>query len=460
MRFYGLAVLVGAFAGLIGTLFHLAVDALLAVHDRLAGAMDVVPAIAISVPVATVMIIASVFVVRRYAPETAGSGIQEIEGAMDGLRPLRWRRVLPVKFFAGLLSLGSGMVAGREGPTVHMGAAVAAAVAEQQRLDWVETRGLYAAGAAAGLAAAFNAPLAAVLFVIEETRRQFPFTFRTYTGVIIASGFSTIITQEIAGVGPDLSIHAPELPLVYLIGFAILGALLGAFGVLFNRLLLLSLDLADRIGKISPYIVPAAVGVLIGVLLVLLPSATQGGERLILSLVTTEATLAGLFLLVAVRLVTTMASYSTGAPGGIFAPILTLATCTGLALGALTDVVLPGEGHATVAFAVAAMGGLFAATVRAPLVGVVLVLELTGAFDMLLAVLVTCVVANLMAERLGGRPIYEELLERTLRLSGQKVPTAPQNLPVELGWQDRQAQNDDADKTTGDDAPPPSDGRS
>ncbi|MDQ0315922.1 H(+)/Cl(-) exchange transporter ClcA [Amorphus orientalis] len=438
-RFYLLACALGILTGAIGTLFHLAADQLLAWHRTMVAGPPTAVSIGLAAGSTCAMVVAAVYLVRRFAPEAAGSGVQEIEGALEGLRPLRWKRVLPVKFFGGLLSIGSGLVVGREGPTIHIGASIAAGLSDMARPGLVERRGLYAAGAAAGLAAAFNAPLAAVLFVIEETRTQFPYTFRTYMGVAIAATLSTVLTEEMAGMGPDLAISVPGLPPHYLIAFAGLGAVLGLFGYVFNRLLLWSLDGVLWIGRTtSPYLFPAVWGLLIGALIVVFPSATEGGEALILDLVQENWTVAGLFLLVALRLATTMGSYASGAPGGIFAPILTMATCTGLALGSAVSVFMPEAEHLPVAFAIAAMGGLFTSTVRAPMVGVVLVLELTGSFELLLPVLATCIVSNIVAERLGGRPVYEQLLERTLRLAGTPRPDEPgEHLPVQLGWDGR-----------------------
>jgi CIC family chloride channel protein len=130
-------------------------------------------------------------------------------------------------------------------------------------------------------------------------------------------------------------------------------------------------------------------------------------------------------------LFTSVGSYVSGVPGGIFAPILTLAACTGLALGGLFEFSMPDAGPVTVAFAIAAMGGLFTASVRAPMVGIVLTLELTGAYEILLPVLTTCLVANVTAEWIGGRPIYEQLLERTLKRAGIERPT-PEREPSGL----------------------------
>ena len=126
--------------------------------------------LALSVGSAALLTSGALFLVRRFAPEAGGSGVQEIEGGLEGLRALRWQRVLPVKFVGGLLALGGGLVLGREGPIIQMGGNLGKMIADCRDLPPPVERTLVAAGAGAGLAAAFNAPLSGILLVIEEMR--------------------------------------------------------------------------------------------------------------------------------------------------------------------------------------------------------------------------------------------------------------------------------------------------
>ncbi len=413
-HYVGLCALVGLVAGAIGSVFHLALNVFLTWPRHLGRLVEgplLVVCAALVTAVATVAVAAAV---RRWAPEASGSGIQEVEGAMQGVRPLRWARVLPVKFFGGIVSIGSGLVLGREGPTIHIGASVAAVSSDLVDTAAEDRSALLAAGAAAGLACAFNAPIAAILFITEETRDEFPYSFRSYMGVIAAALLSTVATEWIGGKAPDLTMAAAEPGLAALPLFALLGAVLGGIGVVFNAAVLRTLDFAASAHRRAPYVFPAVVGLVVGALLVLYPHTVTGGESAILALTAAPPALQVLLVLAVVRFLTTVTSYSSGVPGGIFAPMLSLAACIGLAFGAVAEMALPWGGATATAFAIAAMGGLFTASVRSPLVGVVLTLELTGAWSLALPLLATCLLADLVAWWLGGKPIYEALLERTL----------------------------------------------
>jgi CIC family chloride channel protein len=430
------ATLVGILVGGLATGFHTGLDFLFSRYAalRLALGPGYMPYV-VSMAISAACVTGAFLLIRRVAPEAAGSGIQEIEGAMEDKRPLHWPRVLFAKFFGGLLALGSGLVLGREGPTIHMGAMTAEALSRSQDLSPDDHKGLLAAGAAAGLAAAFNAPLAAILFIVEETRRQFPFGYRTYMAVIIASILSAAITEQLTHIGPPLQVDVGYVPVWSFALLAVLGVFLGALGVFFNRALITVMDLFLKIPSGLRWVPALVIGAVTGLLLNALPAATGGGEELVHNLILSNYGVITLLVLTLLRFGGVLFSYASGVPGGIFAPMLSIATCAGLAFGVASAEFLPVEDDFRSACAVAAMGGFFAASVRAPLVGVVLVMELTGAYSLIMPVLITCTTASLTAHHMGGRPIYEELLERTLRLAGQPLDGPPDGdkTPVQLG---------------------------
>lgn len=424
VRFMALSLLAGVGAGFVGSAFHWLIDRLMSWPQRLAHVVEGWWLVGLAALVTMTCTVLAVFVVRRFAPEASGSGVQEIEGAMQGLFPVRWRRVLPVKFFAGIMAISSGLVLGREGPTIHIGASIGAAVSDFFRTSELERRGLLAGGAASGLACAFNAPLAAVLFIIEETHREFAFTFRTYLGVIVAVIGATVVTQSVGGSTPDLLIPSPDAPLGLLPFFLLLGGAMGMLGVLLNRSILWALAFSEICHRHVPYLYPAVVGLVVGALLILIPQSVTGGETVIVDLVNTNLGVVALLALAAVRFLTTVGSYSSGVPGGIFAPILTLAVCVGLAFGGVVESLVPDADGEPVIFAIAAMGGLFTASVRAPIVGVALTMELTGSYALCLPLMVTCLTADLVAQWSGGRPIYAQLLERSMTRSAARSSPA------------------------------------
>ena len=356
----------------------------------------------------------SVFLVRRIAPEASGSGIPHLEAVLHGFREMHWKRLLPVKFVGGVLALSSGLVLGREGPTVQMGGCVGAAVAEGLHTDGRERLVLIAAGAGAGLAAAFNAPLAGLIFVLEEVQKDFrPAVFGA---AFLAAATADIVARFAAGQLPVFAVPAYPVPsLIALPLFAVLGIVCGAMGVLYNRSLIKTLDIT---AKIAPrHIVPlvALVGAIMGSIAWFSPVMVGGGHSLAESVLRGQIPLLLVPLWFGLRFVLSMTSYGTGAPGGIFAPLLVLGALIGIGIGGLAHHFAPILVPIPAIFAVVGMAAYFSAIVRAPLTGTVLIIEMTGNYAQMLPLLVACFCAYLVAEGLGELPIYETLLERDLK---------------------------------------------
>jgi CIC family chloride channel protein len=417
----GLGGLTGLLVGGLAAAFRILVEALDERRGALFEALAPMPVLGWLGPMLLVgaALLAAAELVRRFAPEAGGSGIQEIEGALAGQRPLRWQRVLPVKFLGAVAALGSGAVLGREGPTVHMGGAMGALIGDRIGLGDDGRHVLVAAGATAGLAAAFNAPLAGILFVIEEMRPHFRYRFASVEAVLVAAAVSVAVVRLATSQVPviDMPVFPPP-PLAALWLFPFFGALFGVFGVAFNRLLLGTLNGIDRLPARAHRLAPFVIGAGLGALAFLLPDAVGGGYDAIGDALVGRVAGGLLLALFAIRFAATLLSYGSGAPGGIFAPMLALGTLVGMWFGSSAHNLLPAMLPHPGVFAVAGMAAFFAATVRAPLTGIALAVEMTGDFGQILPLILTCVGATAVARALGGRPIYALLLERTLDRSG------------------------------------------
>ncbi len=414
------AALVGVCAGVVALLFRAALAGAGALRNAFISWAHGFPVLGLVFPVLLALCGATIAVAitRRYAPEAAGSGIPHLEAVLRRLRVLDWKRVLPVKFFGGVIAIGSGLALGREGPTVQMGGAVGDAIARWLRAPERERLTLISAGAGAGLSAAFNAPLAGVVFVLEELRGDFqPIIFGA---TLVAAIIADVIARIGTGQFPVFAVPSyPTPPLTSLPVFALLGVMTGLLGVLFNRSLL---AVSARYSRLQPRLVLPAValtGGIVGLVGWFSAPVIGSGDALV------EATLEGKILLTAIpvywglRFLLTVISYSTGAPGGIFAPLLTLGALIGLATGQFAHGLLPDVAPIPETFAVVGMAAYFTAIVRAPLTGIVLIVEMTGSYSLMLPLLVSCVFAYAVAEYLKELPIYEALLERDLKRSGQ-----------------------------------------
>jgi CIC family chloride channel protein len=414
-RLFPRAALVGLGAGLLAALFRAVLTGADALRNGLTHWAAHYPLwgwifpVLFSVVGATI----SVALVRRFAPETSGSGIPHIEAVLHRLRTLTWTRVLPIKFIAGALAIGGGLALGREGPTVQMGGAVGGAVSKWLKSPGRERRTLIAAGAGAGLAAAFNAPLSGLIFVLEEVRRDFhPIVFGA---AFVAAAVADIVSRLFSGAFPVFAVpNYPTPPLTSLPLFAILGILAGLFGVAFNRGLLGTMDLFSRWPGKSALGVAAAVGALTGIVSWFAPLAVGGGHTLAETVLAGEFALAAIPLWFALRFLLTISSYGTGAAGGIFAPLLAIGSLLGLAIGQIGHIFMPAVVPVPAVFAVVGMAAYFAAIVRAPLTGIALIVEMTGNYQQMLPLLISCFFAYAVAEAMKDLPIYEALLERDL----------------------------------------------
>ena len=362
----------------------------------------------------------ALYLVRKFAPEASGSGVQEIEGALDGLRPMRWKKVLPIKFIASLFSLGSGLLLGREGPTIQLGANIGKMVKDTLGKSEIESNSLISTGAAAGLASAFNAPFAGIIFVIEEMHGQFKFNFYSVAAIMIGAGTADFIVRVLVNSKPVLEIMIFPSPNIFgLWIFIILGLLCSIIGYVYNKLLVISLDLFKFSFKIPIIYTGITVGLIIAIIGMFFPNLIGGGYDIITKGVGNSFTLSFLLFLFIARLLLSIFSYSTGAPGGIFLPMLTLGVIFGMFFGTIMQQFFPDLISHPGIYAIAGMAGIFSATVRAPLTGLVLAIEMTSNYELILPLIVTTVIASVFTALLGNEPIYTTLLKRTLENSKQ-----------------------------------------
>lgn len=418
---FGRAAVVGLGAGLVAVVFRrmLAIaesgraNLLHTLHTHPAWGWLIVPAIASAAGCLVG------WFTRRFSPEAAGSGIPHLKGVMLHVRQLDWKRLLPVKFFAGITGIGAGLSLGREGPSVQMGAAVARALASPLRAPQSDVPQLLSAGAGAGLAAAFNAPLAGLLFVVEELHREL--SSRTAAGALVAAVCATVVTQWLAGDTPSFAVHGlHSMPLSALPLSLVVGVIGGALGVGFNRALLAGQAAAIAQKRLPLWMLPGCAGLVVGLVAWWLPDAVGGGqgvaERVLSETLT--STLAALVLLLIAKFVLSVASYASGAPGGIFAPMLLLGALLGAAFGKAIGTVWPAMAGQEQVLAVLGMAAMFVGSVRAPLTGIVLISEMTDGYKLLFPVCIAALGAYLTAEAFRDTPIYDALLEADLHRSG------------------------------------------
>ncbi|MFZ0229950.1 MAG: ClC family H(+)/Cl(-) exchange transporter [Mycobacterium sp.] len=372
--------------------------------------------------VCTAAITTAAALVRRVEPHAEGSGIPRVEAIADGrVKPDRFR-ILPVKYVGGLLAIGGGLALGREGPSVQMGGTAAVIVATLTRRNLADLRVLVAGGAAAGLATAFNAPIAGGVFVLEELVKRFDPRTTVATLVASASGFAAahllVPSQHEFAMSALADPRLIESGWVFAIGVAT-----GAFGVLYNKAVMFGLRRADA-SRWPREVRAALTGVLIGLLVWAAPDLVGGGGNLTQSALFGHGTLAAVTGVLILRFVLGVVSYAAGTPGGLFAPMLVLGSDAGLIIGLVAKHVSPHTAPSLAACALIGMAAFFAATVHAPVTGLILATEMTGNTNQLSPMLGACAIAMLVAIALRSESIYDQLTDRAAQ---NARPTA--NIP-------------------------------
>lgn len=351
-------------------------------------------------------------------PMSAGSGIPQIKGIILGLMKMNWLRVVISKFTGGILAIGAGLSLGREGPSIQLGAALGQGMSRLFGRTRMEERYLLTSGASAGLAAAFNAPLAGVIFSLEELHKNFSPTVLMST--VAASLTATVVSQSFFGDNPVFDFSGlPIFPVRYYGLLIMLGIITGLLGIVFNRVLVKSLDFYGKQKLLSGMNKAAFPLVIAGIFGFVLPDILGGGNNLVADIASGKFNLTVLSVLLVAKFLFTMISYGSGVPGGIFLPMLVIGALTG---GVFSEAIIQlgvMDSYYGTNIIVLAMAAYFAAIVKAPITGSILIMEMTGSFDHMLSLIVISMTAYLVVDIAKSKPIYEELLERSLTYCGK-----------------------------------------
>ena len=351
---------------------------------------------------------AAAWLVRRFSPLASGSGIPHVEAVLAGDVPPAPPQLIPVKFIGGLLAIGSGLALGREGPTVQMGAGAAHLMSKIFRRSWSDGRVLLAAGAGAGLATAFNAPIAGAFFVLEELMGRFD--ARIILATCGASASAIAVARVFLGQQPDFAVEPLPFPSFSVLpACLVLGLVAGLLGVAYNHTILGALAAAKRLGRWPVELCAAVIGAAVGLLAWFSPDFVGGGDAITRQMFAGTAAVTLLPLVFLLRFVIGPTSYAAGTPGGLFSPMLALGSLFGLYFGTYYCRWFPDPTAIPAAFAVVGTAAFFTAVVRAPLTGVVLVVELTAAYTQFLPMLAACFTAMLVPTMFHNPPIYESL---------------------------------------------------
>ncbi|HET9256592.1 MAG TPA: chloride channel protein, partial [Pseudonocardiaceae bacterium] len=379
--------------------------------------------------------------VSRFAPEARGHGVPEVMYAVAERGGRIPAPVSAVKALASALCIGSGGSVGREGPIVQIGAALGSLFGRSVRLPESRLRVLVACGAAGGIAATFNAPLTGPFFAMELILRNF--AVESFGAVVLASVTASVVGRAAFGDTAFLTLPAFTMrsPLEYLL-FIVLGIVVGACGVLFTRILYWTEDGCDWAWRGPEWLRPAAGGLLLGGLLVLLPQMYGVGYPVLQNALRGDYLLGFLLVLLVGKIVAASLTIGIGGSGGIFAPSLFIGAMGGTAYGVLAHAALPDLTASPGVYGLIGMGAAFAGATRAPITAVIVLFELTGQYTIILPLMTAIVLATLTSRALSADTIYTLKLRRrgididrpphAQRLASTTVAEAMMPLPAPL----------------------------
>jgi chloride channel protein, CIC family len=409
-----LAVLIGVFAGLAVVCFRVAIE--WTQLDLLGPTLS--PSLMRVLLVPTIGGLVVAFLAIRVFPGSQGSGVNRTKAAV-----YIWNGYIPFetvigKFVTCALAIGSGQSLGPEDPSLQMGAGIASKIGRSLNLSQEKIRLIAPVGAAAGLAAAFNAPISAVLFVIEEVIGAWS---GGVLGAIVLAAVSSVVTMR-SFLGAESLFRVPEFRVVRaqdLLAYAILGLVGGAASVVFLKWIAYAKPRIDRWPHWTKFLQPAAAGFLIGIIGIRFPQVMGAGYSVIDQAMHGQFAWDLLLALAGLKILATGFSFLSGTPGGMFAPVLFIGAMLGGAVGAVEQHFFPALAGTIGTFALVGMGTFFAGFLRIPITSVFMVIELSGNYTAILPVMISTMVAYLISKRFQKLPLFEMLA----RYDGMILPS-------------------------------------
>lgn len=348
--------------------------------------------------------------INKWEPMVSGSGIPQVNGEIKGNFNPSWYKVIIGKFIGGTASVFSGLSLGREGPSVQLGAMAGKGVARLTNADRTTELRMISCGAGAGMAAAFNAPLAGIMFVLEEIHKTFDKSVLCMG--IVATITADFISKIFFGQSTTFAYDTVNFPLRYYWLLIIAGVVLGICGVLYNLVMLKAQDLYKKIKNVPNYIKMPAVFLLSGIVGLVFPQILCGGHTMAELLLNEHPTMLYMAILLAGKFLFGAVSFACGAPGGTLYPLCVLGAYIGAIMGSASIEILGLGSEFYEEFVVLGMAGFFASIIRSPITGIVLVYELTGNMNNILPLATVSLISYAVANLLGVSPMYEALLER------------------------------------------------